>query len=248
MKIDAFLTPFFPEVENQFENCAVIMIDVLRASTTICAALTNGAKEIVPTDSYEKAVKIYSSLSKEFRFIGGEKNGLKPENFDAGNSPLEYTKDAIEKKNLIFCTTNGTKLFQKAKQAKIRLVGGFVNISAVIDRIEKSYIDDAESAQITVLCAGTNGRLSYEDTLCAGAYIDRFKRAYGEVELTDSADAAKNLYNLHSADLPQFIKTREHACLLQELGFEKDIEEALSVDKYPVAPEIDGGIILNKEK
>ncbi|MFP4528219.1 MAG: 2-phosphosulfolactate phosphatase [Candidatus Kapaibacterium sp.] len=251
MKIDAFLTPFFPETENQFNDHIVVMIDVFRASTSVCAAIYRGAKEVIPSETTEKAVKIYSSLSREVRFLGGERNGVKPNGFDAGNSPDEYTAEKVADKTVIISTSNGTQIFGKARQAAVRIVGGFVNITAVLDFMNENYLDDEinnENINVTFLCAGTNGRMAYEDTLCAGAYINSLKQSHKEVELTDTADAAKNLYNLHSVDLTNFLMQREHAIFLKSIGFEKDIDTALDFNLFPVVPVISGSSIKTQEK
>jgi 2-phosphosulfolactate phosphatase len=248
MIIDAYLTPYFNDNEKQFENSIIIMIDVLRSSSTICAALFNGAKEIIPTDTLDKAVSIYSSLSKENRFLGGERNGLKPSGFNAGNSPEEYSADVISGKSVIISTTNGTKIFSKARQAKARLVGSFVNNGAILGHLFKQYLNDSDKSEedntrIIFICAGSNGRLAYEDTLCAGAFINSIVNLRPDVRLTDSADVAKNLFKLHSTDLKEFLKNREHASLLKEIGLENDIETCFTFDLYPVIPHISGGSI-----
>jgi 2-phosphosulfolactate phosphatase len=246
MTVDAFLTPYFPESVNQFDNKILIMIDVLRAGSSVCASLHNGAKEVLAYESLDKAVSVYSSLSKESRFLGGERNCQKPSGFDAGNSPTEYTEEAVQGKSVILSTTNGSKIFQKGKNARLRVVGGFVNIDSIIDYISSNYLTDEESitsADICIMCAGTNGRLSYEDTLCAGAFINYFYKTFDNVLLTDAADAAKNLYNLHSFDLLDFIKTREHAKTLKANGMESDIDLCLTRNAFPVVPVIEGNSI-----
>ena len=131
MNIDAFFTSFFPERDNLFDGALVVMIDVLRASSTICASLYNGAKEVIPVENTDKAVHIYSSLSKEIRFLGGERGGVKLKGFDAGNSPLDYKEELVKGKSVVLTTTNGTVIFQKAKKALYRIIGGFVNLTMV---------------------------------------------------------------------------------------------------------------------
>jgi 2-phosphosulfolactate phosphatase len=237
MKVDAFLTQFFTEKENQFKDSIVVMIDVLRASATVCAALSSGAKEVIAIDSVDKAVQIFSSLSKESRFIGGERNGLKPSGFDAGNSPADYTVEAVKGKTVILTTTNGAQLYQKCKLAKFKIVASFVNIEAVVNFIQSNSSEDTE---INIMCAGNDGRLSYEDTLCAGAIINRIISIYPEITITDSAFATQSLYKLHESNLKEFIKTREHSLYLNEIGFEADIDLCLEFNKYPVIPMING--------
>ncbi len=246
MKIDAFITPYFLETENQFKDSLVVMIDVLRAGTSICSALHSGAKEVIPVETTEKAVHIYSSLSKETRFLGGERQCEKPSGFDAGNSPSEYGEEAVKDKTVIISTTNGTKLFMKAKQSKQKIIGAFVNMDAVTAHIYGEI--EKEPSDVAFLCAGTDGRLSYEDTLCAGAFISELKKRYKDAEMSDTAHAAKSLYNLFSVELEKFIMQREHSRRLIELGYTKDIETALEKNKYPVVPVLSGSSIKNEQK
>lgn len=245
MFIDTFLTPFFPDIEDRFKNTLVVMIDVLRAGTTICAALYNGAKEVIPNESVEKAVKIYTGLSKETRFLGGERNGKKPNGFDAGNSPGEYSMDAVRGKTVIFTTSNGTSTFLKAREATERIIGSFVNINAILDYLTH-FIHNfgQEDLNITFLCSGTNGRLSYEDTMCAGAYIDLISKNFDESKMTDTALAAMEIYKLHETNLQEFIYTREHSQFLRSIGMDQDIKVAMSFDHYPVVPVIRGNSIV----
>jgi 2-phosphosulfolactate phosphatase len=257
MIIDAYLTPYFPETEDQFKDSIVLMIDVLRASTTVAAAINNNAKEVIATEALDKAVALYNSLDRDVRFLGGERNGIKPPGFDAGNSPEEFSQEAVDGKTVIISTTNGTKIFQKAKQAKYRLIASFVNHSVIIEFINhqieqfnQQQIEPDENApinklkpNITIFCAGNNGRLSYEDTLCAGAYIDQLARQFPDSILTDTADVARNLYIFHKTDLVDFIKRCQHSLLLSELGFHRDIETALTFDIFPVVPVISGNSI-----
>ncbi|MCX6155391.1 MAG: 2-phosphosulfolactate phosphatase [Candidatus Kapabacteria bacterium] len=241
--IDLFFTNYFPEIEGQFNNSVLIFIDVLRSSTTICAALYNGAKEVIGSETHEKAVQIYSSLSRESRFLGGERNCIKPSGFDAGNSPSEYSHAAVAGKTVIISTSNGTKTFNKARNALKRIVCGFVNIDAVFDYLKMNFIENSTIDKIPnfiILCAGTNGRFSYEDTICGGAVIKYLKTVLPESMLTDSADAARNLYNLHFADFRDFLKTRQHAVRLLELGFESDIDTAFTYNCFPVVPLVNG--------
>lgn len=243
MKIDVFLIPV-NDKELHFENSVVLMIDVLRASTTICASLHNGAKEIIPCDTMDKAAQIFNNLSRQSSFLGGERNGIKPNGFQAGNSPVEYTADRVKSRTIILTTTNGTKIFRLARGAKYRVIGGFVNISVVSEFLGK-YINSGTNS-IQILCAGNNGRLSYEDTICAGAFINRIKGYFPELEMSDSAHAAENLYNLHSADMIEFLSSREHATVLRKLGFDEDINIALTNDIYPVIPLVDNNFIIKR--
>lgn len=244
MIIDAFLSPYFPETENLFDDSIVLMIDVLRASTTIAACMHNGAKEVIPCDTLDKAVKVYSSLSKEVRFLGGERNGVKPSGFDAGNSPLEFTSDNVTGKSVILSTSNGTKTFLKAKLARKRIIASFVNHNVVRDFLF-NHIKESESKEtkIFILCSGTNGRLSYEDIICAGSYIQELTTHFTVDKLSDSAEIARTLFNLHRKDMKDVLIKSEHARRLIELGYAEDIDTALTYNVYPVLPEFIGSSI-----
>ncbi len=242
--IDTFLTPFFPEPESLFDNSIVVMIDVLRASSTVAMALSNGAKEVIPADSLEKAVKIFGSLSREVRFLGGERNAVMPSGFDAGNSPFEYTSNNVAGKSVILTTTNGARIFLKARNVKYKIICGFVNIGLVSNFIISKLANvDEKLNKVQILCAGNDGNLSYEDSLCAGMLIDNILNSDNDYILSDSSFAAHNLYEANSGDLQTMLKVREHASKLSKLGFEKDIDYCLSINSCPVLPIMDNSSI-----
>ena len=243
MKLDAYLQPSFVEKELQFSKAVVIMIDVFRASTTICVALNNGAKEILPIEDVDKAIRLYSNLDRESRFIGGERNGIRQNGFNAGNSPEDYAPEAVKDKTVIFTTTNGTQVFNKCKSAKAKFVGAFVNLHALAEHIKKMTEADPEIAEICVICAGNEGQLAYEDATCAGAYINCFKEMFAECELTDAALVASAIYERHKNELYEFVSNREHGKYLKSIGFEKDTQIAMQTDSCQVIPQIEGNII-----
>lgn len=248
MRIDTFLTSYFPEKEDQFKNSIVIMVDVLRASTTVCSALYNGAKELIPVETTERAIQIYNNLSREIRFLGGERNGVKPPGFDGGNSPLEYTPTNVLNRTVILSTSNGTKIFQKAKNAKVRIIGSFTNLSSVLNYVYKIIgNEDSRETAVNFLCAGNNGRISYEDTICAGAFIYSLSRRYSLPDMTDTAHLAMNLFTMHANEIKEFLSVRDHAVNLKNLGFFEDINTCLTLDKYPVVPVFYGNIIKKSD-
>lgn len=240
MKIEVFFIPSFAENDEMFRNSIVIFIDVLRAGTTLVTALHNGAKEVIPVESLDKAINIYSNLSKETRFLGGERNGLKPNGFNAGNSPKEYSLEAVQGKTIVLTTTNGSKIFQKAKNALYRLVGCFVNKSSIENFTLQKVEQESNINNIFILCAGTNGKLSMEDTLCAGAFVDTFINNLKIDELADSSRVALELYNFHKDDMIDFIKLSEHSKFLNSIGFNDDIEVSLTQDLYDIVPKFSG--------
>lgn len=241
MIIDTYHTPTSNDIEDMLEDSLVVMIDVLRASTTVVAALQNGAKEVIVSDSLEKAVKIYSSLSKGAGFLGGERAGLKPSGFDAGNSPADYSEELVRDKTVIITTTNGTVVFQKAKKAKYKVVGSFVNHDEVVRFINLKRSSEEEIKSVVFLTAGANHKLSLEDTICAGSMISAIVK--DDDILTDSSQASLELFDLHKESIRDYIKSRDHAKKLSSIGFGDDIDLCLNYNLFPVLPLISGNSV-----
>jgi len=234
--LDTYLSPYFPETESLFEDSIVVMVDIFRSSTTIAAALYNGAKDIIPCDSLDKAVRIYSSINKEIRYLGGERNGTKPSGFDAGNSPFEYSEENIKGKSIVFTTSNGTVTFLKAKLARCRIIAGFVNHTAIVNFILEEIgkiIADDKQPKIYILNSGTNGRLSFEDIYYSGYLINSLTKKANIKFFTDSCYVALNIYENNNIDS---LKDKQHAKKLIELGYKDDIDISLKEDIFPVVP------------
>ncbi len=163
MKIDlSFSAEQFDELQLRDKN--VVVLDVLRASSTITVALNNGAREIIPVASIESAVKISGSLFGEVTLRGGERNGKTIEGFNLGNSPLEYSETAVKGKSIIYCTTNGSVAMAKSRYARILVIGSFINLTKIVDFIRE------ENKDFLFICAGrlnSIGNFSLEDAVCA---------------------------------------------------------------------------------
>ena len=241
MKLDTFFTPCTSDVDKVFDDSYIIMIDVFRATSTICAAINNGAKEVIPVESIEKAVKLYHGLDKKVSILGGERHSIKPSGFDAGNSPLEYYPEVVRDKSIVLSTTNGTKIFKKGRNSKGKFIGAFVNLNALTDHL-KNLVNSSKVEKIIFQCAGNDGMFSYEDTLCAGAFIYNLQQLT-QADLSDSAHAAMILYSTNASNLNNFLKNSDHGKKIAAIGLEIDIEVCLSLDRYPVVPEIKGNYI-----
>lgn len=237
MLLDVILQPLFP-ANDYFRNSLVIMVDLLRASTTVCSALFHGAKEVIPIGNVEEAVALYGNLSKEVRFIGGERNGVKLSGFNAGNSPLEYTENAVKGKSVIITTTNGTQLFSQCREASGKFVGGFANFTKLTQYVSEKAKSDASIGKIVIACAGEEKMFDYEDAVCAGAYIKRIAELIENTQLTDSAKAASSLFSIQESRLKEFLSETSHGILLKGLGYSEDVEIAGDYDIYPVVPGI----------
>jgi len=246
MKIDVCFDPFeLDELELRGKN--IVVIDVLRSSTTLAVALNSGAREIIPVESIENAVKISGSLFGDVTLRGGERNGKIIQGFNLGNSPLEYTEATVKGKSIIFCTTNGSVAMYKSRFAQNLAIGSFVNVTTVIEFIKEIQSD------FLIICAGkasTVSNFSLEDTVCAGMIVHKLSTSKDfKLELTDSSLASQALYKTYGKSLLKLMKNTEHGKYLVEIGFLEDLKVAAAVDSYPVLPVLSGNVIkLRREE
>jgi 2-phosphosulfolactate phosphatase len=218
-------TVLSPSLLNLYDlsNSIVVIIDVLRATSTIATALHNGAKEIIPVDSVAECIK----LGRQMEVItAGERDGQIAEGLQFGNTPFQYTPEFIKGKTLVLTTTNGTKLLHMALAANAKgiITGSFCNISAVCDYLVKQNKD------ILLACAAWKNRINIEDSLFAGAVINRIKSHF---HLNcDAAQIAETLYLQAKDDLFEFMKQHNasHYQRLMGFGLEEDIRYCLTED------------------
>ncbi len=223
--------------ELALRDRSVVVIDVLRASTTIITALSNGAREIIPVTTVESAVKISGNLFGDIILLGGERNGKIIEGFQLGNSPFEYSEEKVRGKSIIFSTTNGSQALVKARYAKELLVCGFANLTAVAGVVKECPRD------LTIICAGNNGMFSMEDSVCAGMLIHVLAGDRDDLVLSDGALAALTLHKSLGKNILKMIRNSEHGKYLQEIGFEEDLKVCAQVDSTPAVPLLDGNVI-----
>jgi 2-phosphosulfolactate phosphatase len=227
MRIDAYFT--VPEVDPaSIGGATVVVIDVLRATTTIIEALANGARAIYPTASTEDAFKLASSLGREDTLLCGERRGLKVEGFDLGNSPLEFTAEAVAGKKLVMSTTNGTRALGVGLEGARILPCAFTNMTAVAKAV--SGVE-----WLVVICAGREDRFALDDALCAGHLIDRVLGDDGSDQhrLDDTARAARSLADSEEPTRDFLGKTAGGAALI-EIGMGGDLDVCADVDRHDV--------------
>jgi 2-phosphosulfolactate phosphatase len=210
-------------------NSIVVIIDILRATSTIASALNNGAKCVIPVDSVTRCIELGKQIDG---ITAGERDGKVAEGLKHGNSPFEYPKDFVENKTLVLTTTNGTRLLQMAldRSAQEIITGAFVNLSAVCDHL-------VEMKQNVILgCAAWKDKVNLEDTLFAGAVISRIREHFSVK--CDSSHMAESLYNNGKDDLFEFMKNNDasHYHRLIGFGLEKDIRYCLTNDLANVLP------------
>jgi 2-phosphosulfolactate phosphatase len=243
MRIDVFFTSDAID-ELQLRDKNVVIIDVLRASTTIVTALANGAKEIIPVSSVESAVKISGNLFGDVILLGGERNGKLIEGFNLSNSPQEYTEEVVKNKSIIFSTTNGSQAMVKSRYARNLVVGCFVNVGRVVEFIRE--ID----GDFSIICAGKQGAFCIEDAVCGGMMIHRLEDPKsGNLSLSDAALASVTLFKNYEKNILNMMKKSEHGQYLSEIGFGDDLKICAGIDTCAVLPILSGNVIkLRKEQ
>lgn len=209
-------------------DAVVVVIDVFRATSTIASVLYNGAKYIIPVDTVPKAIEISTSVGG---IAAGERDGKLAEGLSNGNSPLEYSRDFIEDKILVLTTTNGTKLLHMAlaNGADDIVTGSFPNLSSVCNYIIR------QNKNVVLACAGWKDRFNLEDTLFAGAVINRVKTKF--TIHCDSSLMAENLYAQNKGNLLQLAQNFTHYHrLVKRFGYIDDIDFCLTEDVADVLP------------
>lgn len=221
--------------ELQLKDRNIVVVDVLRSGTSIATAMHNGAKQIIPVNNIESAMKIAGGLSSEVTLRAGERNGKMIEGFNMGNSPAEFSADAVRGKNIIMLTTNGTTTIVKGRHARNLVTGGFVNLSRIV-----AFLAGLRS-DFLVICAGKENTFSIEDAVCAGRILAKLS-AVPKMNLTfnDSAVAAMTLDKTHGRALLKMLKSSEHGRYLTGIGMEADLKLCAGVDTIPALPKLEG--------
>jgi 2-phosphosulfolactate phosphatase len=216
---------------------AAVVLDVVRASTTIVTALAHGARAVVPVASPEEARARARAWGDGPVLVGGERGGAPLPGFDCGNSPGEYTSERVQGCTVLLTTTNGTRALMAAVNARRVAVGGFVNAAAVA----RWAATDADG--VVLVCAGERGRFCLEDAVCAGLIVARLL-AQAPARLTDSARAALSLWERYVGDLGRMLLDAAWAQALVEQGRGGDLPGCVAMDVYDVVPEVRGGMLV----
>lgn len=246
-RIDILLTQSLIQDDLILKDKNVIILDVLRATTTMTIALANGAKEIIPAENIAMAVRV--AKGSKNNLLCGERNGKIVDGFNLGNSPLEYTPEVVKDKSLIFSTTNGTLALIKSKFAKTCLLCSFINISAIVD-----YVNSIDE-DFTIICSGKLNDFCLEDAVCAGMILSKLSSGRN-LEMRDSEIAALNLcndlamlLNVPSQEkILRLFNLSEHGKYLVQIGFEQDLDICSKIDSYPFIPMLKNGIVKFKEQ
>src|SRR5436309_1302 len=217
--------------DGAFAGGLAVVIDVLRATTTIVHALAAGCKAVLPCAEVEEARTLAGGMRAGRVLLGGERGGAPLPGFDLGNSPREYTAKLCRGNTLVLTTTNGTRALLRAVEAARTLVAAFVNYSAVCEQLRQ------DPRPVHIVCAGTEGSVSLEDTLLAGALVE-YLCQLGEVQVNDGARLAWDCFENHGRVLLGALEVSQGGAILRRLGYDDDIRAAAQVDRFALVPEL----------
>ena len=225
-KLEVCLSPALLHLFDT-KGTVVVIIDVFRATSTIAAALHNGAKCVIPVASVPECIELGTQI--ENSITAGERDGKIAEGLEYGNSPLEYPRAFVEGKTLVLTTTNGTRLLHMVQDADTIITGSFLNLGAVCDFLA------AQGKNVVLGCAAWKDRFNMEDTLFAGAVVSRIGRQF-DINC-DSARGAKNLYESSGGgNFINFLQDSSHYRRLSGFGLLGDMEYCTTPDLHPVVP------------
>ena len=231
MRIDVFFTPLGLN-PGDLTGRGVVVVDVLRASTTVITALANGAKAIIPAATAEEAVRLASNLEKDGVVLAGERKSLKIEGFALGNSPREMTAAAVGGKTIVLATTNGTPALVAAQGGDPVLVGAPVNFKALVERVRAVLL---EPRDLLVICAGRERQFAIEDAYTAGRLIKAVKKGLRKLALNDAARTALALTD-ELASWQDALEGSEAAHQLADVDLGEDVAFAAQADRFGVVP------------
>jgi 2-phosphosulfolactate phosphatase len=230
-RVNVAVTP--SAVSVGLRGLVVVVIDVLRATTTITRALENGAQTIVPCLEPEDAIAVRNRIGRDRVLLGGERESRKITGFDLDNSPASYESPIVNGKTVAFTTTNGTRALQRVGHAGATAVlcASLNNRNAVV--VALGAVDAREAL---LVCAGQDGEFSFEDFFCAGAVASMCSERYPGIALSDAALAAAVTFRNGADRVADAIASGEHAQSLATLGFRSDIVDAARLDISAVVP------------
>jgi 2-phosphosulfolactate phosphatase len=213
----------------------VVVIDVIRATTTIVEALSAGAKAVYPVAEIEEALRLATSLGRDDALLCGERKGVMIEGYVLGNSPREFTAERVAGKDLVMTTTNGTRALAAAMGGSRVLVASFTNLSAVSEAL-------GGAEDVAIVCAGREDRFAMEDAVCAGILVRRLHSPASGAELNDAARAAHTLTEGVTVDV-EFLSSTAAGRQLARIDMAADLELCADVDRHARVPEMVGRTI-----
>jgi len=237
MHVDIQFLPFSPD-PSTLSRRTIVVIDILRATSVIIHAISQGALEIIPVATVEEAFQMARNFPQGTTLLGGERGSQKIKGFDLGNSPREYIAEKVKGKRVILTTTNGTKAFHSVSSGRGVIAGSFFNIGATA----KWCLD--LNRDILLFPSGDGGSFSLEDTVCGGMLIDQVTKTVKKpIALTDAAQSAHILYQRFEDNLVKAFRVSSHGKDLVAKGFEDDLAYCAQIDITDIVPTFRDGVI-----
>ncbi|MDX1421039.1 MAG: 2-phosphosulfolactate phosphatase [Rubricoccaceae bacterium] len=232
MLVDVYLTPRALS-EDALKGRVVVVVDVLRACSTLTTALAHGARAVVPVADMAEAGRIAGALDPETSLLGGERGGTTIDGYAAGNSPLEYGPSVVAGRTVVLNTTNGTGAFVRARGAAEAVAGCFLNVGRVADFLAAA---DGPDREAVIVCAGHDGRVALEDVLCTGLLLDRLWGDAVPDRVPDGAHMALAQYRHDARRLARTLFGCAHTQRLIALGHGDDVAYCARLDAFPILP------------
>jgi len=234
VKLSVYFTPHGLE-SSQIAGRPVLVLDVLRTTSTMVAALTHGARAVIPAASSADALELANALDRDDVLLVGERAYRTIDGFDLGNSPADMTPEAVDGKTLIMSTSNGTAALLTAEGGDPVVVGAVLNFSAAADAARAAF---EEKRELIILCAGHDRRFALEDAYVAGMYARRVlpARLSRRYELNDGAIAARELVRLYGDKWKKGVGASAAARHLRRLDLARDVDVATEVDRCDIVP------------
>jgi 2-phosphosulfolactate phosphatase len=231
VRLDVYLTA--DEIAGAAAGRVVAVIDVLRASTTIAVALDNGARAVIPFADTDEMITRSKQFERGTVLLTGERKMRPLRGFDLGNSPREFTADAVAGKTVLLSTTNGTRAILAAQGARDIVVASYANWTAVTAMLRAALRGGTD---IALVCAGTDGHFALEDAACAGRYVRSVTRRLSGVALNDAAHACSLLAHNYGDQVGRVLIDSVHGRALADAGFREDLSVCAAIDSHPVVP------------
>lgn len=233
MNIEVCYTPQAYSLFHK-DEAIVVVIDVFRATSAIVTAFYNGVNKMIPVATVEEA----KEYQKNGFMAAAERNGEMIEGFELGNSPFGYMNNKVKGKTIAISTTNGTQAIEASRKASKILIGSFLNLEVLCEYLS------AQKKDVILLCAGWKNKFNLEDTLFAGAVVEKLTNDSNYEITCDSAIASKHLYSIAKSDLFEFLGNSSHRNRLAKLDLERDIKYCLTPNQCPVIPVMEGKYLV----
>jgi 2-phosphosulfolactate phosphatase len=230
VRVDVLLTPG-EATPALVSDRVVVMLDILRASTSIVTALRAGAKAVIPFLTTEDAVRTARQYARGEVLLAGERQGLPIPGFDLSNSPREFATDRVKGNTVLLTTTNGTRALLAADDAEEVLVASFVNCEATVEYLRVRL---QAGRDVTLMCAGTDGTFSLEDAACAGRIVRALVSSGMFIQRNDGARVAELLAHRYGPDTARLFTDATHARRLAEIGYADDLDACGAIDSIPL--------------